>query len=260
MFNYCPKCSKKNEGWRFCPDCGCDLENDSSQSGISMSDIAAAAQREADKKREEERRKNMFEIRSGVLVKCKEDFAEIEVPYGVTAIGEDAFNCCKATSITLPSSVTEIRRGAFGNCKQLRRITLPNGLKSIGESAFMFCEKLSSVTLPYALEDIGPSAFDCSGLTSIIIPGSVRTIGDFAFGHCHNLRSVEMNSSAGWSMLREGTFYECTSLTSVRLPDNMSFIDEGVFWNCHSLTSLSIPGACTIKLNSVMPSCRVTRR
>ncbi len=36
-------------------------------------------------------------------------------------------------------------------------------------------------------------------------------------------------------------FSECTSLTSLTIPDSVSSIGDGAFYNCSSLTSLTIP-------------------
>ena len=40
-------------------------------------------------------------------------------------------------------------------------------------------------------------------------------------------------------------FYECTSLTSVIIPNSVTSIEDGAFWNCTSLTSVTIPDVVT---------------
>ena len=44
----------------------------------------------------------------------------MNVPSGVTAIGDDAFaDCSSLTTVTIPSSVTSIGDNAFGGCDSL---------------------------------------------------------------------------------------------------------------------------------------------
>ena len=84
-------------------------------------------------------------------------------------LGDYVFNGCSGlTSLTLPSSVTEIGEGAFLNCRGLTNFTIPSGVTSIGTSAFFCCYGLISLTIPSSVTAIGSRAFnDCSGLTSI---------------------------------------------------------------------------------------------
>ena len=84
-------------------------------------------------------------------------------------LGDYVFNGCSGlTSLTLPSSVTEIGEGAFLNCRGLTNFTIPSGVTSIGHGAFFCCYGLISLTIPSCVTAIGSRAFnDCSGLTSI---------------------------------------------------------------------------------------------
>ena len=66
------------------------------------------------------------------------------------------YDCSGLTSLTLPSSVTEIGRFAFRNCSGLTSLTIPSSVTEIGGYAF----------------------WDCSGLTSLTIPSSVTWIGE----------------------------------------------------------------------------------
>ena len=84
-------------------------------------------------------------------------------------LGDYVFNDCYGlTSLTLPSSVTEIGEDAFMNCRGLTNFTIPSGVTSIGTSAFFCCYGLISLTIPSSVTAIGSRAFnDCSRLTSI---------------------------------------------------------------------------------------------
>ena len=95
------------------------------------------------------------------------------------------------TSLTIPSSVTEIGESAFSGCSGLTSLTIPSSVTSIGWSAFSGCSGLTSLTIPSSVTSIGYYAFSgCSGLTSLTIPSSVTSIDDNAFSGCSGLTSI----------------------------------------------------------------------
>ena len=61
-------------------------------------------------------------------------------------LGDYVFNGCSGlTSLTLPSSVTEIGEGAFLNCRGLTNFTIPSSVTAIGSRAFNDCSGLTSI-------------------------------------------------------------------------------------------------------------------
>ena len=125
-------------------------------------------------------------------------------------IGNQAFDGCSSlTSLTLPSSVTEIDRSAFERCNNLKecnclldsdletclayshddwtkipvdeikyyhngqeltKLEIPSGVDKIGSYSFYKGVNLTSLTLPSSVTSIGSSAFEgCSGLTSVYV-------------------------------------------------------------------------------------------
>ena len=83
---------------------------------------------------------------------------------------------------------------------------------------------------------------------------SVTTIGYYAFYNCSSLTSVTIPESV--TTIGYYAFYNCSSLTSVTIPDNVTTIGEGAFSNCSNLTSVTIPDSVTTIGQDAFSNCR----
>ena len=194
-----------------------------------------------------------------------ETFAEcpylssVTLPSGITTIPESTFQLCvRLQNLTIPSSVTSIGNLAFKQ-SGLTSINVPNGVTSIGEEAFAGCDYLSSVTLPTTLRTISHLAFDeCASLTNITIPNGVTTLGNEVFEQT-GLTSINIPNSI--TSIGQGTFYQCTSLSSVTFaePSGISTLTTGTFAGCSQLTSLTLPSGITTIGQGGVQDCRNLR-
>ena len=57
-------------------------------------------------------------------------------------------------------------------------------------------------------------------------------------------------TSIGW-----GAFYDCSSLTSIIIPNSVTSIDDSAFGHCKSLTSITIPNSITTIGNDLFSNC-----
>lgn len=182
-----------------------------------------------------------FIIENGVLTKYVGPGGDVEIPEGVTSIGESAFDGCKGlTTLTIPERVQRIGSFAFRGCCSMTTLSIPNSVTNIGWSAFERCSNLLDIKIPERLTEISGSMFDgCRSLTSITIPAGVTSIGSRAFFSCSSLVNVTIPESV--TSIGSKAFSYCQNLTSVTIPAGVTNISKNVFENCSSLTSVTIP-------------------
>ena len=212
----------------------------------------------------------------------------INIPSGVTSIGDYAFaSCSKLTSIKIPKETTSIGENAFQNCTGLLSIQvesgnpvydsrensnaliqtadntiilgcqntmIPNTVTAIGDYAFYNCTGLTAITIPNSVTSIGEYAFySCTALTAITIPNSVTSIGNSVFCGCFALAAVNIPNSV--TTIGEYAFSSCKSLTSVTIPNSVTTISNYAFFFCTSLASLTIPNSVTSIGSRVFDGC-----
>ena len=192
------------------------------------------------------------------------------IPEGIKQIvGAAFYDCHFLTSVTIPNSVTSIGCGAFYECSSLTSVTIGESVTSIGEDAFRDCSKLTSVTIPESVTSIGNGAFYNTGIYNnksnweskvlyidnclIGAEGSIsgaytikentRLIANYAFANCTSLTSITIPNSV--TSIGCGAFYECSSLTSVTIGESVTSIGEDAFYYCSLLTSITIPNSVT---------------
>jgi hypothetical protein len=166
----------------------------------------------------------------------------------VTSIGSNVFGSTSVTSVTIPSSVTSIGQGAFGNCTSLTNVTIPASVTSIGSDeiatgVFENCTSLTSVKIPASVTSIGYIAFAQSGLTNIVIPSTIDNIGYEWFYGCLGLTNVMIPGSV--TSISNAAFVFCSNLANVTIPASVTSIGGEAFDGCTSLTSVMIPASVT---------------
>ena len=81
-------------------------------------------------------------------------FASADVPT-LRALKSTFRGCSSLTTIELPAGLTSIGEFAFYRCSSMTSIELPIGLASLGGYAFRNCSSLTLMELPASLTSIG---------------------------------------------------------------------------------------------------------
>ena len=82
---------------------------------------------------------------------------------------------------------------------------------------------------------------------------SVTSIGDWAFENCTSLTSITIPDSV--TSIEWYAFQGCTSLTSITIPNSVTSIGDLAFDGCTSLTSITIPDSVTSIGKSAFYGC-----
>ena len=129
------------------------------------------------------------------------------------------------TSLEIPEGVTIIGENAFQKCSDLTSLTLPDGITSIGENAFLRCTGLTSLTFPSSLTKIGDNAFcECYGLKSLTLPDGITEINSYTFATCLNLTSLTL--SANLTSISLGGFKGCFALKNLTIPSGLTSLSN----------------------------------
>lgn len=215
-----------------------------------------------------------------ILIKCENrDITHYTVPDGVQVIWKYAFKeCAYLRSITLPSSLKEIRFGAFECCVRLEEFAPPKDVK-IEKYALGKCFSLPDETAKRFSNDIRDKTIEGRTLigytgnteltrdvsseyrsyTEIVLEEGYRTIKSLS-GFWENAESVVLPSTL--RVVEKGAFYlghveqlyipdgvevlmddlrGCYMLRRLRLPSSLKQIDETLGKYCVSLRIVEIP-------------------
>lgn len=187
------------------------------------------------------------EIERETFINCSK-LKKITIPDTVKIILHSAFeNCTSLENVTLSNNLEEIWYYAFRNCTSLKNLIITSeSLTAIKDEVFNGCASLEKVELSNNLSEVGRSVFEgCSNLTDVIIPDAM---GPSMFKDCTMLKNVTINDTYAEKNIQNniisGTsipyraFENCSSLSSIILPESIWSFDSRAFYNCINLKSL----------------------
>lgn len=167
---------------------------------------------------------------TGAFSWCEELSSVDLSQYQGTSVPTEAFYYCPVTNIKWGPNITSLGRLSFANTALAALDLSETKITSLADSAFANCPYLASVTLGN-IEYMGDRVFAASGQTS--------------------LRSVTFGE--GSTEIGTNTFFAQVSLSEVNLPDSLkslSVLGDGVFYGCMSLSSVDLTSLTEIGANA----------
>lgn len=129
--------------------------------------------------------------------------------------------------------VKDQKKGFSGNDK-ITGITFKTGsqITWIGDHAFKSCKNLNTIkNIPSELNDIKSWCFEETGLESVDLSNTNVTI------------------------MKDGVFYNNTSLTSIQLPNKLENFWDNAFYGCKALNNIVMPSTVVGIYNHVFEGC-----
>ena len=180
---------------------------------------------------------------------------KIELPSGLTRIGDNAFLQASVTDVKIPDTVISIGTNAFWNCNTIQT-TIPASVQELGATAFYgtFVVNVDANSPYFYSEEDGKILYnkdkttlyqvsqDCTG--NFTIPSTVTTINNFAMNGCAKVTGELVIPDSVQTIGRSA--FEGTGFTSLNLGNSVKEIGVSAFYNCATMTgNLVIPASVT---------------
>lgn len=141
----------------------------------------------------------------------------------------------------------EDNRGAFTNCTKITglRFADNSGVTFIGDHAFKNCSNLKTIeNIPSTLNNIEKWCFEGTALESVDLSNTqITTMKDGVFFNNTSLTSIKLPNKLEdfW----DNAFNGCTSLNNIEMPSTVKGIYNNVFLNCEQLSDVKLPMGLT---------------
>ena len=175
------------------------------------------------------------------------NLTSVVLPESAQSLGDYCFQSTGITTITIPSTVTNIGYECFYRCANLKNITINDGANyTIGTYAFSDCTSLTNDDVANIMahcnieKSINSSSIfsDCTSITEVSVP----FLSDTIFSGCSEL--LKATSTEAYNVGR-CAFRDCVKLEEVIIAEGTKDINYSVFDNCTALKTVYLPSSIT---------------
>lgn len=187
--------------------------------------------------------------------------------YPVTAI-EGFSTLINLRSIVIPDTVKSISNAMLKGCENLTKVTVPyvGASSDDGNMYMLFGSSMSDVEVPSSLKEICVTNADKIGHSSFYGFSDVEKISincnnlsiceAYAFKDCGSLSELTLTGTfADFVEMGSDCFEDCTSLTSLVIPEGVECLEYGLFEGCTSLEEVVLPHSLKKIYNNVFNGC-----
>ena len=115
----------------------------------------------------------------------------LNMPQGVTEIGNRTFGGCKSLDVELQPQLERIGDKAFYR-SGIKNAILPDTVRSIGSGAFEQTRSMVSATLPTTITAVPERMFYASYVERVSLPVGLQSTGKAAFFNCMHLTDLQL--------------------------------------------------------------------
>lgn len=159
--------------------------------------------------------------------------------------------------VVIGEGITKTGEYCLGALSSLKEVIMPSTLTELGAYTFYNDTALEEIDFTY-LTNIGSYAF--AGCRSLRYAELVKTTGNYVFSGCRSLQRIKVREDC--TNIKEGTFFNCTSLACVSLPGGLRTIGAYAFSGCENIgpifvaSSVRSIGDSAFEDSSVIIYCR----
>ncbi len=191
-----------------------------------------------------------FDSKTQTIVDAVDLAGDVEIPTLINGVkvlnlGENLFKGNESiTSVTIPSTIENIKFSAFEGCTALEKVTFLADENSnpitFGINLFKGCTSLKDITIPVNANTVAAGMFEgCTSLKKVPFAGCATSIGNTAFKGCTALEEITLPE--GLATIDKNSFEGCTQLGAITFPESLVVIGEESFKDCTSLVRIFIP-------------------